>query len=61
MKAALYVRTSTNDQTTENQERELRAVAARSVTRSWKSMQTMVFPAPRGGIGGQPLIVYAAT
>ena len=29
MKAALYVRTSTNDQTTENQERELRAVAAR--------------------------------
>jgi DNA invertase Pin-like site-specific DNA recombinase len=29
MRAALYVRTSTNDQTTENQERELRAVAAR--------------------------------
>ena len=29
MKAALYVRTSTNDQTTENQERELRAVATR--------------------------------
>jgi DNA invertase Pin-like site-specific DNA recombinase len=29
MKAALYVRTSTLDQTTENQERELRAVAAR--------------------------------
>ena len=29
MKAALYVRTSTADQTTENQERELRAVAAR--------------------------------
>ena len=29
MKAALYVRTSTTDQTTENQERELRAVAAR--------------------------------
>ena len=24
-------------------------------------MQTMVFPAPRGGIGGQPLIVYATT
>src|SRR5262245_8017607 len=29
MKAALYVRTSTTDQTTENQERELQAVAAR--------------------------------
>ena len=29
MKAALYVRTSTVDQTTDNQERELQAVAAR--------------------------------
>ena len=32
MRAALYLRVSTIDQTTENQERELRAAADRRVT-----------------------------
>jgi hypothetical protein len=59
MKAALYVRTSTNDQTTENQERELRAVAARLGHEIVEVYADNGISG--GGIGGRPLIVYAAT
>ena len=40
MRAALYLRVSTTDQTTENQERELRAAADRWATRLSKSTVT---------------------
>ena len=37
MRAAIYLRVSTDEQTTENQERELRAAAERMDTGSWRS------------------------
>jgi hypothetical protein len=54
MKAALYVRTSTVDQTVGNQVRKLEAVAER-LGHERKSMRTMAW----GGIGGRHLTVYA--
>jgi DNA invertase Pin-like site-specific DNA recombinase len=39
MRAAIYLRVSTDEQTTDNQERELQAAAERSATRSSRSTE----------------------
>jgi DNA invertase Pin-like site-specific DNA recombinase len=55
-RAVLYLRVSTIDQTTANQERELREVASRMAARSFASTRTMASVALRAGISGPSLI-----
>jgi hypothetical protein len=52
-RAVLYLRVSTVDQTTANQERELREIAAEWVARLSKSTKITASAAPRAGIGGR--------
>src|SRR6516162_6702401 len=50
--AAVYLRVSTLDQTTANQERELRDVAARMGIEIVKVAAITAYPAPKAGISG---------
>src|SRR5262249_21432602 len=51
-RAVLYLRVSTTDQTTANQERELREVASRMAARSSTFTKTMASVALRAGMSG---------
>ena len=58
MRAVLYLRVSTAEQTTENQERELRVVAGRMGHRSSKSIRTTESPAARDATNVRRSIGY---
>ena len=49
-RVAIYLRVSTSKQDTENQRRELEAVAERSSWKVVKSTKTMASVAPRAGL-----------
>ena len=60
-RAVLYLRVSTIDQTTANQERELREIASRMGCDSSTSTRITAFPVPKAAISARNLTGYAGT